>query len=458
MVWQTCCGKIVMLTNLKEKNKIKCAQYWPNKGSTLEFGLYKISVQAEKTHITYVQRALRLEDMTTSECRTIHHFHYTAWPDHGTPDHVRLVAFHHLVSSEESDFIGPMVVHCSAGIGRTGTFIALDSLLKQAKLTNQVQVFNFVKHMRKDRMNMIQTADQYMYVYHTIYEALNMKNSTIKRKDFPKEHFKLEDPSFKAEKRTVAEFRTLQEMRGVFTADNLNPKPKRKGRKSQDNTIVETLQTIKVLPYGDSRGFLLVQSLMPTMDTDLWNLVMTSESAVVVSVDKQSSDILGSFLPTSGEIRVTNGMAVSITSSAINENVNASCSAVDITNKNTEQSDEMTVIRACIDGKNPKMTPTEMANLAILIEHTEKSSSLVGPTIVLSSDGISSPGLLCVVSYAIQDAIKEKTVNLFQTVRQFHIRHPEFIATKEDYDFCYHSVYEFLLTDNDYANVDNDQE
>lgn len=118
----------------------------------------------------------------------------------------------------------------------------------------------------------------------------------------------------------------------------------------------------------------------------------------------------------------------------------------------------MTVIRACIDGKNPKMTPTEMANLAILIEHTEKSSSLVGPTIVLSSDGISSPGLLCVVSYAIQDAIKEKTVNLFQTVRQFHIRHPEFIATKEDYDFCYHSVYEFLLTDNDYANVDNDQE
>ena len=96
LVWQTCCGKIVMLTNLKEKNKvssqttspplgfsvgkiaifgikritqtppfqIKCVQYWPNKGSTLEFGLYKISVQAEKTHITYVQRALRLEDMT----------------------------------------------------------------------------------------------------------------------------------------------------------------------------------------------------------------------------------------------------------------------------------------------------------------------------------------------------------------------------------------------------------
>ncbi|XP_048761472.2 uncharacterized protein LOC125670387 isoform X2 [Ostrea edulis] len=456
MVWQTYCGKIVMLTNLKEKNKIKCAQYWPNKGSTLEFGLYKISVQAEKTHVTYVQRAIRLEDMVTSECRTIHHFHYTAWSDHGTPDHVQLVAFHHHVSSVSADFIGPMVVHCSAGIGRTGTFIALDALLKQAKLTNQVQVFNFIRHMRKDRMNMIQTGDQYLYVYHTIYEALNMKNTSIKRKNFPKEFFKLEDTSSSSEKRTTAEFKTLQEMRGVFTADSLNPKPKRKGIK--DAASHGKIQTIKVPPYGESRGFQLVQSLMPTMDVDLWNYVMTTESAVVVSLDKQSSDVLGSFLPTSGETRVSDYMATSISSSAINENVNASCAMVEITNRNTEQSAEIMIIKTCISGKNSKMTASEMANLAVLIEHTEKASSLIGETIVLSSDGISGPGLLCVVSYAIQDAITEKAVNIFQTVRQFQIRNPKFIANQEDYDFCYKAVHEFLLTDNDYANVDKDQE
>ncbi|XP_061168121.1 uncharacterized protein LOC133177046 [Saccostrea echinata] len=461
LVWQTYCGKIVMLTKLKEKNKIKCAQYWPNKGSTLEFGLYKIAVQAEKKHVTYVQRALRLEDMTTSECRTIHHFHYMAWPDHGTPDHVQLVAFHRHVTSVTTDFIGPMVVHCSAGIGRTGTFIALDSLLKQAKLTNQVQVFNFIRLMRKDRMNMIQTGDQYLYVYHTIYEALNHKNTTIKRKDFPKEYFKLEDPSDKSEKRTVGEFKILQEMRGVFTADNLNPKPKRKGikaAKARDSASIGKLQTIKIPAYGESRGFQLVQSLMPTMDVDLWNFVMTSEAAVVVSVDKQSSDVLGSFLPTVGETRVTSYMATSISSSAINENVNASCSVVEITNRNTEQSDEITVIRCCIDGKKSKMTASEMANLAVLIEHTEKASSLTGETIVLSSDGISGPGLLCAVSYAIQDAIIEKSVDIFQTVRQFHIRNPKFIPNQEDYDFCYQSVNEFLLTDNDYANIEKDQE
>ncbi|XP_062609519.1 uncharacterized protein LOC134271306 [Saccostrea cucullata] len=461
LVWQTYSGKIVMLTKLKEKNKIKCAQYWPNKGSTLEFGLYRIAVQAEKKHVTYVQRALRLEDMTTSECRTIHHFHYMAWPDHGTPDHVQLVAFHRHVTSEATDFIGPMVVHCRYSIGRTGTFIALDSLLKQAKLTNQVQVFNFIKLMRKDRMNMIQTKDQYLYVYHTIYEALNHKNTTIKRKDFPKEFFKLEDPSNKSVKRTLKEFQILQDMRGVFTADNLNPKPKRKGikaAKGRDSASTGKLQTIKIPAYGESRGFQLVQSLMPTMDVDLWNFVMTSEAAVVVSVDKQSSDILGSFLPTAGETRVTSYMAISISSSAINENVNASDSVVEITNRNTEQSDEITVIRCCIDGKKSKMTASEMANLAVLIEHTEKASSLTGETIVLSSDGISGPGLLCAVSYAIQDAIIEKSVDIFQTIRQFHIRNPKFIATQEDYDFCYQSVNEFMLTDNDYANVEKDQE
>jgi len=89
---------------------------------------------------------------------TVRQFHFTAWPDHGVPAYpTSLLAFHKKFRSYDDTSAGPPVVHCSAGVGRTGTFIALDYLLEQAKNEGKVNVWEFVKHMRTQRVNMVQT-------------------------------------------------------------------------------------------------------------------------------------------------------------------------------------------------------------------------------------------------------------------------------------------------------------
>ncbi|XP_052070844.1 receptor-type tyrosine-protein phosphatase gamma-like [Mytilus californianus] len=114
MVWQENVFKIVMVTQLQENRKAK-------------------------------------------EQRKVHHYHFTQWPDHGVPDSIKLVNFYRAVKNNTSDQHGPLLVHCSAGIGRTGTFIAIDSLYEHGKSVGYVNIFEYVKIMRRDRLNMIQT-------------------------------------------------------------------------------------------------------------------------------------------------------------------------------------------------------------------------------------------------------------------------------------------------------------
>ncbi|KAJ8309677.1 hypothetical protein KUTeg_011542 [Tegillarca granosa] len=103
----------------------------------------------------------------TKETRHILQFHFTTWPDHGTPDPVQLMLFHRQVKDAKTDLNGPPIVHCAAGIGRTGTFIALDTLHDYGDKTGRIDVFEYVMKMRKDRMNMIQTLIHYVYFIYT---------------------------------------------------------------------------------------------------------------------------------------------------------------------------------------------------------------------------------------------------------------------------------------------------
>ncbi|VDI35272.1 Hypothetical predicted protein [Mytilus galloprovincialis] len=115
----------------------------------------------------------------TSKKRKVTQYHFTAWPDHGTPDPLYLVLFHrHVISEIKSGHSGPLLVHCSAGIGRTGTYIALDALLEEGRTTGFLDIFKYLKKMRYSRMNMIQTANQYVCLHYTLLEAFTIsKNS-----------------------------------------------------------------------------------------------------------------------------------------------------------------------------------------------------------------------------------------------------------------------------------------
>ncbi|CAL1544882.1 unnamed protein product, partial [Lymnaea stagnalis] len=150
--------KVVMLTNLTEEGKSKCDPYWPDEGETT-FGEIRVRLAATQVFADYTIRRLQLY-VDSQPMHPVTQFHFTSWPDKGVPENPwALVDFEQRVAFTPTK--RPIVVHCSAGVGRTGTFIALRNVMREAEDTQQMDFFTTVAKLRQDRTMMIQTAVSY---------------------------------------------------------------------------------------------------------------------------------------------------------------------------------------------------------------------------------------------------------------------------------------------------------
>ncbi|KAI5730425.1 hypothetical protein M8J76_013529 [Diaphorina citri] len=181
MVWEQNCKAIVMLNKIIEKNQLKCSQYWPTSSSSdLEFPDVNLSVHldSEVNHSYFITRNIRVTDKESSKERHVILFHYTTWPDFGVPQSpTALLRFIRAVrkSGALDENMGPPIVHCSAGIGRSGTFILVDCVLKLISdgEINNVSVQEILLEMRHYRMGLIQTPDQLRFSYQAIIEGIH---------------------------------------------------------------------------------------------------------------------------------------------------------------------------------------------------------------------------------------------------------------------------------------------
>ncbi|KAF4521350.1 hypothetical protein B566_EDAN006939 [Ephemera danica] len=179
MIWEQNCKAVIMLNRVIEKNQIKCHSYWPTGGTdtVLVLPSVKLKVQfVSETNMSYYStRVLRLTDLESGESRDILHYHYTTWPDFGVPQSP-LAFLHFLMLVRQSgaldENVGPPVVHCSAGIGRSGTFCLVDTCLVLMQEGHcAVNVRDVLMEMRRHRMGLIQTPDQLRFSYLAILEG-----------------------------------------------------------------------------------------------------------------------------------------------------------------------------------------------------------------------------------------------------------------------------------------------
>ncbi|KAL3967630.1 type I keratin, acidic [Sarotherodon galilaeus] len=180
MIWEQRVKRIVMVTNCIEGGRTKCEQYWPADSKPCLFGELLVTMRSEQQETNWTLREFNLKDRKTSEERTIKHFHFTAWPDHGVPECTEvLIQFRGLVRQhiEREGSKAPTVVHCSAGVGRTGTIISLDVLLQQLEKEQAVGINAFVHKMRLNRPYMVQTESQYVFLHQCIMDSLQPKNT-----------------------------------------------------------------------------------------------------------------------------------------------------------------------------------------------------------------------------------------------------------------------------------------
>ncbi|MBN3289777.1 PTPRJ phosphatase, partial [Polypterus senegalus] len=159
MVWEQNVHTLVMLTQCNEKGRVKCEKYWPSSNSQTH-GHMQVALISETPTKEWTIRELSLENLANGNKRRIKHFHFTAWPDHGVPENTDLlIRFRNLVREhiDQSQRNSPTVVHCSAGVGRTGTLIALDHVIHQIDRTNSVNVYKIVCDLRMHRPLMVQS-------------------------------------------------------------------------------------------------------------------------------------------------------------------------------------------------------------------------------------------------------------------------------------------------------------
>ncbi|XP_034124671.1 tyrosine-protein phosphatase non-receptor type 9 isoform X2 [Drosophila guanche] len=185
MIWEQHCLVIVMTTRVMERGRVKCGQYWePTEDSSLEYGDFHVRTLSVECNEDYTVASLELRNIKTDEIRNVSHWQFTSWPDYGVPSSaMAMLNFLQKVRDKQAELVDalgdtwaghargpPIVVHCSAGIGRTGTFITLDICISRLEDVGTADIRGTVEKIRSQRAYSIQMPDQYVFCHLALIE------------------------------------------------------------------------------------------------------------------------------------------------------------------------------------------------------------------------------------------------------------------------------------------------
>ncbi|CAC5421816.1 Tyrosine-protein phosphatase non-receptor type 5,Receptor-type tyrosine-protein phosphatase R,Receptor-type tyrosine-protein phosphatase S,Receptor-type tyrosine-protein phosphatase eta,Tyrosine-protein phosphatase non-receptor type 7,Receptor-type tyrosine-protein phosphatase N2,Tyrosine-protein phosphatase non-receptor type 12,Receptor-type tyrosine-protein phosphatase delta [Mytilus coruscus] len=466
MVWQEKTGKIVMVTQLQEERRRKCEQYWPQEiNRPMVVDQYKLTMREETIYTIYVYRLLVLQNKKNQKERRVHHFHFTQWPDHGVPDSIKLVHFYRKVKHENRDQSGPMVVHCSAGVGRTGTFIAIDAFYEHGKKAGYVDVMNYVQMMRKDRMNMIQTHEQYKAVFDALLELFTVPETAIQKNNFCV-------PIEKQENRTLPknqtmykeEFQRLQSMRPLYSAKEYTAASSKENtsKNSQKNVLAHDQYRPYLISYGinrndyinaviisgfsaDSKFFVTQYPLLETV-VDFWTMIYDHRSEIIVLLDPVNEDA-PLWLEKKEMLEFDNFSIYQEREKTIDE------LHFILNHKRKRSISVFTVDDWTINSDVPPSPECMLDLIQHVVNCWEKQKC---PITVVCRDGCRKSGLFVALRLVLEKLQIDDEVDIFQVVRTIQIRRPEFILEYDQYEYCYKCIKVLLEKDSQdtlYANA-----
>ncbi|ELU14245.1 hypothetical protein CAPTEDRAFT_122385 [Capitella teleta] len=186
MIWEQKVERIAMLTNLVENGAIKCVRYWPEEvnGDPLKSERFTVKLLKEDVWPDFTRRQIEVSKKGSNGARHVTQYHYTTWPDHDVPSHATALWRLFRKLTNDADNTQPIIIHCSAGVGRTGTLIAMDHLLDQASKENGIDVYACVTALRQSRMNMVQSVEQYKFIHLAVLEAHTVGSTNSSAAEF----------------------------------------------------------------------------------------------------------------------------------------------------------------------------------------------------------------------------------------------------------------------------------
>ncbi|KAG7493682.1 receptor-type tyrosine-protein phosphatase T isoform X12 [Solea senegalensis] len=467
MVWQENSASIVMVTNLVEVGRVKCVRYWPDE--TEVYGDIKVTLIETEPLAEYVIRTFTVQKKGHHEIRELRQFHFTSWPDHGVPCYATgLLGFIRQVKFLNPPDAGPIVAHCSAGAGRTGCFIAVDIMLDMAENEGVVDIFNCIRELRSQRVNMVQTEEQYVFVHDAILEACLCGNTAIPVCEFRAIYYNISrlDPQTNSSQ-IKDEFQTLN-----IVTPRVRPEDCSVGllpRNHDKNRSMDVLSADRCLPFlisvdGESSNyinaalmdshkqpaaFIVTQHPLPNTMGDFWRLVFDYNcSSIVMLNEMDAAQLCMQYWPEKSSC-CYGPIQVEFISADIDE---------DIINR---------IFRICNmarpqDGYRlvqhfqfigwPAYRDTPLSKRSILqlvrrlAKWQEQYDGGDGRTVVHCLTGGGRSGTFCAICSINEMIQQQNIVDVFHTVKTLRNNKTNMVETMEQYKFCYEVALEALTS------------
>ncbi|XP_039342392.1 receptor-type tyrosine-protein phosphatase C [Mauremys reevesii] len=505
MIWEHKATIIVMVTRCEENNRNKCAQYWPTtENSTETFGDIVVKSNESKTCPDYIIQKLHITNRKEkTPGRDVTHIQFTSWPDHGVPEDPHLLLkLRRRVNALSNFFSGPVVIHCSAGVGRTGTYIAIDAMLEGLEVEGRVDVYGYVVKLRRQRCLMVQVEAQYILIHQALVEynqfgetevtlsELHTYLNNLKKRDPPS------DPSL-----LEAEFQRLPSYRGWRTQNTGNRQEnKSKNRNSkmipydfnrvpikheeekskesehdseessdEDSDCEEASRYINasfITGYWGPKEMIATQGPLPETINDFWQMIFQRKVKVIVMLTELKEGDQQLCAQYWGEGKQTyEGIEVEM------KDVNLSSSytihAFDVTHVKRKETRNVYMYQYHkwngLDlPENPKDLVTMILNLkqklAVKGVTEDIRCSRSVPIVIHCRDGSEQTGVFCALLTLLESAETEDVIDVFQVVKSLRRARPGMVPTFEQYQFLYDTISSIYPAQNGQVKKNSKQE
>ncbi|XP_047610852.1 receptor-type tyrosine-protein phosphatase C isoform X9 [Phacochoerus africanus] len=505
MIWEQKATVIVMVTRCEEGNKNKCAEYWPSmEEGSHAYGDVIVEVNEHKRCPDYIIQKFTITNRKEKiNGRAVTHIQFTSWPDHGVPEDPHLLLkLRRRVNAFSNFFSGPIVVHCSAGVGRTGTYIGIDAMLEGLEAENKVDVYGYVVKLRRQRCLMVQVEAQYILIHQALVEynqfgetevslsELHPYLSNLKKRDPPSEPSPLE-----------AEFQRLPSYRSWRTQHIGNQEEnKSKNRNSKvipydfnrvtlkheletskesehdsdessddDSDSEETTRYINasfVMSYWKPEVMIAAQGPLKETIGDFWQMIFQRKVKVIVMLSELKNGDQEDCAQYWEDAKQTYG-EVEVHMKDTNKSSAYTLRAFEL--RHSKRKDPRTVYQYQFHNWNAEELPAEPKELILMIQNLKqklpKKNSMEGnkyhrnvPLLIHCRDGSQQTGIFCALLNLLESAETEEVIDVFQTVKSLRKARPGMVPTLEQYQFLYDVIASTYPAQNGQVKKKNNQE
>ncbi|XP_041942482.1 receptor-type tyrosine-protein phosphatase delta-like isoform X6 [Alosa sapidissima] len=470
MVWEQHTANIVMMTKLEEKSRVKCDQYWPSRG-TETYGLIQVTLVDTLELATYCVRTFAMFKNGCSEKREVRQFQFTAWPDHGVPEHpTPFLAFLRRVKACNPPDAGPMIVHCSAGVGRSGCFIVIDAMVERIKQEKTVDIYGHVTLMRSQRNYMVQTEDQYVFIHDAIQEAITCGNTEVPARNLYVYIQRLTQsdgpdnvPAMELEFKRLAGAKAHTSR---FVSANL-PCNKFKNRLVNIMPFESTrvcLQPIRGVEgsdyinasfidgYRQQRAYMATQGPLAETTEDYWRMLWEHNSTIVVMLTKlreMGREKCHQYWPAERSARYQYFVVDPMAEYNMPQYILREFKVTD-----ARDGQSRTVRQFQFTDWPEQGVPKSGEGFIDFIGQVHKTKEQFGqdgPITVHCSAGVGRTGVFITLSIVLERMRYEGVVDIFQTVKMLRTQRPAMVQTEDQYQFCYRAALEYLGSFDHYA-------